>query len=104
MIRAQRIRKDLAQLKPLCLELDNESDSHAGPPGRETHFKLLLVSAAFEGLGRVERQRKVYDLLMDELSTGLHALTMRLLTPSEWEGQKNQQNFQSPACTSARKS
>ncbi|MFN8790648.1 MAG: BolA family protein [Bdellovibrionales bacterium] len=98
MSRAQRIENSLKNLNPELFELENESDQHAGPPGRETHFKLLMVSAAFEGLSRVDRQRQVYDLLKAELQSGLHALTLRLLTPQEWSNSKSE--FQSPACAS----
>lgn len=102
MNRALRIQENLKVLSPEHFELENESDQHAGPPGRETHFKLLFVSPVFQGLSRVERQRKIYDLLKTELSSGLHALTMRLLTPEEWARSQNPGSgeFQSPACAS----
>jgi len=34
-------------------------------------------------LSRVARQRSVYALLETEFETGLHALTVRALTPAE---------------------
>ena len=98
MNRHTRIPELLKALKPVHFQLENESDQHAGPSGRETHFKLLLVSAAFDGLSRIDRQRKVNDLLKDEFQTGLHALTQRLLTPSEWEKTKSELDFVSPDC------
>lgn len=96
--RSQRIPELLQSLSPVHLELENESDHHAGPPGRESHFKLLLVSPVFEGLSRIDRQRKVNDLLKLEFSAGLHALTQRLLTPTEWNKTKSDLNFESPEC------
>lgn len=96
--RAQRIQEQLQALKPVHFELENESDQHSGPKGRETHFKLLIVSSAFENQSRVDRQRQVFDLLKLEMQTGLHALSLRAQTPSEWEKQKDSQNFQSPEC------
>jgi BolA protein len=98
MSRLQRIPELLQTLRPLHLQLENESDQHAGPPGRETHFKLLMVSDQFEGLSRLDRQRKVQDLLKMEFQSGLHALTQRLLTPAEWEKSKVDLDFVSPEC------
>jgi BolA protein len=44
---------------------------------------VAVVSAAFEGLSRVERQRLVYDLLAEELAGPVHALALRTIAPSE---------------------
>lgn len=75
------------RLSPLDFALEDESARHAGHagarPGGETHYRLRLVSAVFEGLSRVARQRLVYDLLAAEFSTGLHALSLELKTPAE---------------------
>jgi BolA protein len=49
----------------------------------ETHFQVRIVAAAFEGLSRVERQRRVYSALKDELAGPVHALSLSALTPSE---------------------
>ena len=76
-----------AQFTPLAFELSDESAKHAGhagaAPGGETHYRARLVSAAFEGLSRVARQRLVYDALREEFDTGLHALSLDLKTPAE---------------------
>jgi BolA protein len=45
-----------------------------------------VVAPAFEGLGRVERHRLVYDLLRDLMPGAIHALALRTLAPSEWNG------------------
>ena len=69
------------------MSLTDESAQHAGHagarPGGETHYHLTLVSAAFDGLSRVARQRLVYGALREEFDTGLHALSLDLKTPSE---------------------
>lgn len=69
------------------LELADESSRHAGHagarPGGETHYRLRMVSAAFEGLNRVARQRLVYQALGEEFDTGLHALSLDLKTEAE---------------------
>jgi BolA protein len=41
------------------------------------------VSAAFDGLGRVERQRRVHAVLAEELKAQVHALSLKLATPGE---------------------
>lgn len=94
--RAQRIQDQLKTLNSVHFELENESDQHSGPKGRETHFKLLIVSSVFENQSRVDRQRQIFDLLKNEMQTGLHALSIRALTPQEWEQKQNL--FQSPEC------
>lgn len=81
---------------PVHLELINESDSHSGPPGRESHFKLVLVSEKFQGQNRVARSRSVYQLLGTFLSGPVHALAMHLYAPAEWADQSPD----SPLCAS----
>ena len=44
---------------------------------------MEVVSSAFEGLNRVKRQRKVYELLADEFKGSLHALALTCRTPEE---------------------
>jgi len=53
-----------------------------GSPG-ETHFRVRIVSPVFAGLSRVERQRRVYAALSDELASSVHALALTTLTPEE---------------------
>jgi stress-induced morphogen len=97
MNRAQRMEQLLGSLDPSLLQIENESDQHSGPPGRETHFKVLVVSDRFENLSRVDRQRLIHDLLKSELESGLHALSQRAVTPQEWS-QMNPDLFVSPDC------
>ncbi len=78
--------------QPTRLELEDDSARHAGHhheggmdarPGGESHFNLVVVSAAFAGLGRVQRQRAVNAVLAEELAASVHALSIRALTPDE---------------------
>jgi BolA family transcriptional regulator, general stress-responsive regulator len=74
-------------LDPAHLEIADESDRHAGHAGAASgggHYRVLIVAAAFEGRGRVERHRLVYDLLADLMPATIHALALRTLAPSEW--------------------
>jgi BolA protein len=87
----QTIREKLAQgLHPLVLEVVNDSHRHAGHAGDdgsgESHFHVTIVSAAFNGQGRVERQRLVHDLLKTELEGPIHALSLKTVAESEYRG------------------
>lgn len=99
MSRQQRIEKILTEkLQPAILQVENESHMHSVPANSETHFKVLIVSEHFQGLSRIDRQRHVNELLALELKSGLHALTQRALTPSEWQAQNAAKDFVSPEC------
>lgn len=87
-------RKLTAALAPTRLEIEDDSARHAGHhhdggmdarPGGESHFNLTVVSPAFYGQGRVQRQRAVNGVLADELAGPVHALSIRALTPDEAE-------------------
>ncbi len=85
---ADRIRVKLAEgLAPQSLEVVDESERHKGhagwQPGGETHFQIAVVSERFAGLGRVARQRLIYDLLAEEIAAGVHALRLSTKTPEE---------------------
>jgi BolA-like protein 1 len=87
------IREKLAKaFLPASLIIENESAKHAGHAGArdhlghvtgETHFRVVVVSAAFEGKGRVERHRQINAVLKDELAGPVHALAIKALTPAE---------------------
>jgi len=79
-------------LAPERLEIEDDSARHAGHhheggmdarPGGESHFNLIVISAAFEGQGRLQRQRAINALLASELAGPVHALSIRALTPQE---------------------
>lgn len=76
-----------AQLAPAHLDVIDESHLHAGHSGArpegETHFRLDVVSAAFEGKSRVERHRIVNAALDPAFKRGLHALAVKARTPAE---------------------
>lgn len=97
MIIQQNIEQKLQQaLAPEHLQVINESSGHNVAPGSETHFRLLVVSNAFEGLSAVKRQQRIYGILADELAGEVHALTMQTLTPEQW--QQDSTVAQSPPC------
>lgn len=53
--------------------------------GTMDHYEVTIVSQAFEGLMRIKRHRLVYDVLEEELKGPIHALTLQLYTPAQWE-------------------
>jgi BolA protein len=80
-------RKLTERFKPVRLDIIDDSQRHAGhagaQPGGETHFDVTIVSDMFAGMGRVARQRLVYETLAAEIAGGVHALALRTLAPGE---------------------
>jgi len=72
---------------PAIVEVVDDSAKHHGHagarPGGESHFNVMIVSPVFEGLGRVERQRRVNRALAEELAGPVHALSIKALAPGE---------------------
>ncbi len=79
------IEKLTRALAPLRLEIEDESESHRGHKGASGggHFRVFVVSAAFEGKGLVARHRLVYDAVAAEMTGLVHALALQTLTPDE---------------------
>jgi stress-induced morphogen len=101
-MRARIEQKLNERLAPSVLEVINESGMHGVPRGSETHFKVIVVSHAFEGKSPVERHRLVYDALDQELRAGVHALAISSRTPDEWA--RNGSVAASPPCLGGSKS
>lgn len=53
--------------------------------GGGDHWEARIVSKAFEGLSRVNRQRSVYAALGELMHGPIHALTFSTLTPEQAE-------------------
>lgn len=78
----ERIQRALA---PVHLEIENESHRHSGPPDAESHFKVLVVAAAFEGMPLLARHRAVTDAVRgDSREMPVHALSISAKAPSQW--------------------
>lgn len=85
---AEAIERKVRGALPVAhLELENESHRHNVPADSETHFKLVLVSDAFQGQMPVRRHQAVYQALDDEMKGPVHALALHLFTPDEWRDQ-----------------
>lgn len=76
-----------AALLPEALDVIDDSASHRGHAGHdprgESHFTVRVVSTAFDGRSRVERQRMVNAALADLLAERVHALAIQAKTPAE---------------------
>ena len=72
---------------PEYLEVINESHRHNVPPGSESHFKIILVSADLESMSRVARHQAIYRALRQERASGVHALAIHAYSPDEWRKQ-----------------
>lgn len=89
---AQAIQDKLTfAFAPSEISVTDDSHRHAGHSGAtredgsqgETHFTVRIVSETFAGLSRVERQRRVYAALADEMRGQVHALSLTALSPAE---------------------
>lgn len=77
MISNEEIQKKLSVL-PEVKHVDVQGDGY--------HYRLTIVSDAFNGKSKVARQQWVYAQLKDYITTGgLHALSMETWTNDEWE-------------------
>ncbi len=87
---AEIIKQKLTDaLSPVQLDITDDSHKHAGHAGSrpegESHFSVFIVSQAFEGKSRVQRQRLVYQALAEEMKQRIHALALHTLSPNEQE-------------------
>ena len=86
-VAAEMLERLTTALDPTRLDLEDQSHQHIGHAGHdprgESHFALTIESPAFEGLNRVERQRKVYAALGELMRERVHALTIRAIAPGE---------------------
>lgn len=85
---ADRMRAKIEEaFQPQRLDIVNESHKHKGHggyhPSGESHFHVTIISAAFTGKSRVDRQRAVYAVLDEELKGTVHALGLTTRTPDE---------------------
>ena len=72
---------------PESLEIINESHLHAGHAGDngtgESHFRIRIRAAAFEGMSRLDRHRAINAVAQPKLDEGLHALAIEVKAPGE---------------------
>lgn len=61
-----------------CTHLEVEGDGQ--------HFTAVIVSPAFAGKRLIQRHQLVYAALGDRMREEIHALSMKTLTPDEYQG------------------
>lgn len=87
MSRVERIRAALeSALRPLTLEVVDDSHRHAGHEGARDgrgHFTVRITSEAFTGKAPLARHRAVYAAVGDMMQTDIHALAIEARTPDE---------------------
>ena len=64
------------------------SSSLVNVDGDGTHFEAVIVSDEFEGKSLIERHKLVYSVLGDAMKERIHALSLKTLTPEQWENNK----------------
>jgi len=57
--------------------------------GDNTHFEALVVAKEFEGKRSIARHQLVYKCLGALVGNEIHALSIRAMTPDEWQAQTN---------------
>lgn len=86
-VAAEMIRRLTEALRPVRLDLEDQSATHIGHAGHdgrgESHFALTIEAEAFAGQTRIQRQRAVYAALGDLMHERVHALTIKTLSPGE---------------------
>lgn len=86
--RDERISEILTNaFNPITLDVHNDSGRHAGhassPQTGQSHYAVTIVASCFEGKSLIERHRMVYGQLKDEISGGIHALSIKAYAPDE---------------------
>lgn len=68
---------------------DNLTCEHIEVEGDGSHFEAVIVSPEFEGKRRIARHQLVYKALGNRMQNEIHALSMRTLTPAEYNANPN---------------
>jgi BolA protein len=80
------MRLRLAALDPRKLDIHDDSALHAGHEGAKGgggHYRVIMVSPRFKGLGLPARHRLVYDALRPLMGSSIHALAIQASAPEE---------------------
>lgn len=92
--RVERITQRLQEaLAPCHLEIVDDSPSHAGHAGAIQsgggHFHAMIVSPSFEGRSLIARHKLVYEALGDLMKNDIHAFSMKVFSPTEYQNKGN---------------
>ncbi len=77
-----------AAFAPVFLDIQDDSSRHLGHAGHrgqpESHFTVTIVSEAFTGLSPLQRHRSINDVLQTEIREQIHALSLKVFSPNEY--------------------
>ncbi|WP_218398082.1 BolA family protein [Alteromonas lipotrueae] len=90
-------------LSPALLNVEDESFMHNVPDGAQSHFKVTVVTDAFEGKRLIARHREINTLVDEALKGPVHALALHTYTPTEWVA-RGGEALTSPVCLGGSKS
>ena len=91
-------QKLLKAFDPVFLDVIDESHMHSVAPGAESHFKVVIVTPAFDGMRLLQRHRAVNAIVAEELAVKIHALALHTYTPVEWYEYYAEKPPASPKC------
>jgi BolA protein len=87
MMQREIEKKLQTAFSPTFLKVKDESSLHIGHAGARpegsSHFSIIIVSAYFKDLTRIQRHQRIYECLTQEFNAGLHALRLKILSPEE---------------------
>ena len=85
--RRKEILKRLEEaFEPETLGVEDESYMHKGHEGAKdgrSHFRVLIISEAFEGKNLIDRHRMIYRVLDEMMRIDIHALAIDAWAPDE---------------------
>lgn len=61
--------------------------------GTRDHFRVTVVSEAFQGKSLIEQHKMVYAPFQQEIGGPIHAFSIKTLTPDKWN-EKHKVNIQ----------
>jgi acid stress-induced BolA-like protein IbaG/YrbA len=76
MVTPESIQQDIAR---------GMSTTYLKVIGDGQHFEAVIVSDEFAGMSRIQRQQRVNKTLGERMTGEIHALSMKTLTPQEWQ-------------------
>lgn len=94
-------KKLIEKLKPIFLNIENESHLHNVPKQSETHFRIEIVSNDFENKSLLARHKIINEIISEEISR-IRAFSVYTMTSIEWEKKKSQLE-KSPNCAGGAK-
>ena len=81
-------KKIKEHFRPNFLKIINFSDQHKNHYDRDnqdtSHIKIIIVSDTFKDLSRIDRERKVHKVLMNEIKDQIHSLRLKIYSVDEY--------------------